>query len=724
MKSDLSMKWTMLATMDALAMGPGCGDELDDARDELELEAEDDDRGPLPSSPTDALSTHDHTNVVPGFALEISLVGDDVVLDWSSTGFVGDVVVYRSADPHALLDLALDEPLPPGVDDTALFGTTSHVDVGAASQQVQTPHYYYRVGQLQGGGVDGTLVLSTMVMKTTEAAYPGFTKFGLCMLDGPQSASELYAALGGTAVEAVWGWDPVNQAYVGWNPDGTGVDFPLAYGTTVVAELDATTNPYRSLVGVVPTDEPLLVTGQPGLNWITVSPFYDGPTNASYWVDEVGYQGVGRWNNDTQDQTWYWGPGYDELELEPCGTHYVHLPDDACTSNDDCDPDQFCYFVEAAACGDVAAGLCFPHPLGCDEVAPDPVCGCDGQTYDNQCEADLAGVGVREPGECAQCGPLFDFEGVDPVIASTGGWQLADAAPPSANWPSVPFSTTALGTDGNRVAPYPGNEAEASFATLGPVTLGAELSFRSWHVDEGGSYYDRKRVIFEADTGGTTVLSDCQAGIGVQAFCDVTNISRPGDAWDEIVLDTAALAGQTGNLRFEYDTLDSCCSFEQGWWIDDISVGTCSDDGGGGDPPPAVCGDGLVEDGEECDDGNVVDGDGCSATCQSEVPNACTGGSDPLSGAGYVVCSADASQAWVSHSAPGGGNFHPELICAELGYSTYAEFGGTCGNVCGYCEGATTCEAPGNQTFDGSGNCGSDGGGQVFCYTVQWRCLA
>src|SRR5690606_27098754 len=81
MKSDLSMKWTMLATMTALAMGPGCGDELDDARDELELEAEDDDRGPLPSSPTDALSTHDHTNVVPGFALEISLVGDDVVLD-------------------------------------------------------------------------------------------------------------------------------------------------------------------------------------------------------------------------------------------------------------------------------------------------------------------------------------------------------------------------------------------------------------------------------------------------------------------------------------------------------------------------------------------------------------------------------------------------------------------------------------------------------------------
>lgn len=28
-----------------------------------------------------------------------------------------------------------------------------------------------------------------------------------------------------------------------------------------------------------------------------------------------------------------------------------------------------------------------------------------------------------------------------------------------------------------------------------------------------------------------------------------------------------------------------------------------------------VCGDGVVDDGEECDDGNLVDGDGCSANC-------------------------------------------------------------------------------------------------------------
>ncbi|MCX4242790.1 DUF4215 domain-containing protein [Paraliomyxa miuraensis] len=768
MKHIISTKWTQLVTMAALAMGPACGGELGDERGALELEDEDV-RGERPDAPSDQLAAIDHAAVVPGFDLQISLMGDDVVLDWSSTGYADDIVIYRSADPQALLDIELGQPLAPGVEGTALFGTTSFVDTGAASQTVQTPHYYYRVGRMVYGELGDSLQLSTMVMKTTTAAFPGFTKFGLCMLGGPSSASELYAQLGGQSVVAVWGWDAVNQQYVGWNPDGTGVDFPLEYGTTVVAQLDGTTNPFRSLVGVVPTDEPLLVTGQPGVNWITMSPLYDGPTEASFWVDEVGYFGMGRWNNDTQDQTWYWGPGYDELELEACAAHYVFLPDDACTSNDDCPGDEFCYFVEAAACGDVAAGLCFPQPLGCEGVEPSPVCGCDGQTYASQCEADLAGVSVEAQGACAQCDLVFGFEPGEPnpVIANNGGWQLYTAAPPSFDHLEVPFGSTVLGTDGNRVAPYPGNESEASAATIGAVTLGNALSFRSWHVDEGGGqmyYYDRKRVIFEStDTGISTTLVDCNAGVNEQAFCTMRYESRAGDDWDLITLDTAALAGQAGNLRFEYETLDSCCSFEQGWFIDDVALGPCGGEAaGGGEPPPeAVCGNGLIEVGEECDDGNAFDGDGCSASCFVEAPpmcgngivepgeqcddgnaidgdgcssaclveagggggGTCDSGSDPFTGDGWVVCSADANQAWVSHSGPGGGNFHPELICNELGYASFGQFGGTCGNVCGYCEGPTTCEAPGSENYDGAGNCGSDANGQLLCYTVMWQCL-
>lgn len=43
-------------------------------------------------------------------------------------------------------------------------------------------------------------------------------------------------------------------------------------------------------------------------------------------------------------------------------------------------------------------------------------------------------------------------------------------------------------------------------------------------------------------------------------------------------------------------------------------------------PPQPVCGNGIVEDGEQCDDGNVVDGDGCSSLCTVEEPLDCDGG--------------------------------------------------------------------------------------------------
>jgi cysteine-rich repeat protein len=37
-------------------------------------------------------------------------------------------------------------------------------------------------------------------------------------------------------------------------------------------------------------------------------------------------------------------------------------------------------------------------------------------------------------------------------------------------------------------------------------------------------------------------------------------------------------------------------------------------------PPPPVCGNGVMEAGEQCDDGNSLDGDGCSASCTNEPP--------------------------------------------------------------------------------------------------------
>jgi hypothetical protein len=70
------------------------------------------------------------------------------------------------------------------------------------------------------------------------------------------------------------------------------------------------------------------------------------------------------------------------------------LPD-TCWSNDDCKSNEYCHFEECH----LIAGLCEPSPNNCLPVL-DPVCGCDGLTYGNPCEAAKARVSVDYPGVC------------------------------------------------------------------------------------------------------------------------------------------------------------------------------------------------------------------------------------------------------------------------------------------------------------------------------------
>ena len=91
-----------------------------------------------------------------------------------------------------------------------------------------------------------------------------------------------------------------------------------------------------------------------------------------------------------------------------------------CSSNVDCGRRSYCKSTDGQ-CG--GSGACEPRPKACTKIHA-PVCGCDDNTYSNDCLAASAGVSLEDTGECQPdgepCGAVVCDNGLECCNASCG----------------------------------------------------------------------------------------------------------------------------------------------------------------------------------------------------------------------------------------------------------------------------------------------------------------
>ncbi|PIX97228.1 MAG: hypothetical protein COZ24_06460, partial [Hydrogenophilales bacterium CG_4_10_14_3_um_filter_63_21] len=181
-----------------------------------------------------------------------------------------------------------------------------------------------------------------------------------------------------------------------------------------------------------------------------------------------------------------------------------------CQSDASCATGEFCKFD--AGCGKTGLGTCIVPPTICTKEAM-PVCGCDGKTYGNACEAAAAGASVDYKGMCTAPTPCEQAGGycthwlTDCKVGFTGGAPLGCPMGKSGKCclPAVTVTTDKAGYHlGEPITAVVKND------TADSIFLGG-CSVYSWEHEVNGSWVNQgpdkvcvwEGVAVEVKAGGT-----------------------------------------------------------------------------------------------------------------------------------------------------------------------------------------------------------------------------